>query len=82
MAACVPTLGGVSDFGNMKMYYGTYTASGATPGTLSLNSPNIFFCKACSSIGAKAIAIGWASGTLTITPVASDTAGYWSAYGF
>lgn len=82
MAACVPTLVGKTVFGNYKVLYGTYVASGATAGTLTLQINGVVSCQATSNVGAYRLAITWASGTLTITPEASDTGGYWMIYGY
>lgn len=82
MAAAVLTLVGSSDFGNQKVVYGTYTASGATVGTLAVGLNAIVGAKANSSVGANNVSISWSAGTLSIVPAAADTAGYWMIYGY
>ena len=82
MAALVPTLVGETVFGNMRVFYGTYVASGATAGTLTLGINGVYYCYATSYVGAYRLAIQWASGTITITPEASDTGGYWMLFGY
>ena len=82
MAACVPTYVGETVFGNQRVLYGTYTASGNTVGTLTLGLNAVVAAFANSSAGAYATAISWTAGVLSITPAASDTAGYWVVYGY
>jgi hypothetical protein len=72
----------VTDFGNMRVAYGTYTKlTGDTTGTLSLGFQNVLFANAVSNTAAVAAGISWSGGTLTFYGASGDTGGYWEAYG-
>lgn len=68
----------VTDYGNHKIIYGTYTKlTGDTSATLALNVQNVLWSECHSTTAAIAAGLSWANGTLTFYGASGDTGGNW-----
>ena len=74
---------GASDFGYMRIIYGSYTKStGDTSGTSTIGLNGLYSAMAVSNTAAVAAGIAWSAGTMTLYGASGDTGGYWALYGY